>query len=402
MTPGDTVQLALESMRLHRLRTGLTVAGIAIGVTAVLLLTSLGDAAKRYVVREFAGMGTNLVVAMPGRTETSGFGSAIGGTTRDLTLEDAEAVRRQAPAVRETAPMSLGSATFAYGGRSRDVYVIGTTAAYASVRSLRLSGGEFLPPGDPRLGAGVVVIGRTIQREVFRDESPLGKPVRIGTWRLRVIGVLAPKGQSLGFDYDDLAIVPVATGLKLFDQTSLFRVVIEARDAESVGQAVAETREVLRRRHDGAEDFTLITQDAMLKTFRSIINALTVALAGIAAISLGVAGIGIMNVMLVSVSERTAEVGLFKAIGAKRAQILGVFLAEAFLLSLLGAVAGILVGAAVTFAAAGLWPALPLRPSAPWIGAVLLLALGAGGVFGLLPARRASRLDAAEALRASK
>ncbi|MGE5176157.1 MAG: ABC transporter permease [Hyphomicrobiales bacterium] len=402
MTAADTARLALESIRIHRLRTALTVAGIGVGVTAVLLLTSLGDAAKRYVVREFAGIGTNLVVALPGKTETSGFGMAIGGSTRDLTIEDAEAVRRQAPAVADAVPMSLGTATFSYGGRTRDVYVLGTTADYASVRNLSLAAGEFLPPGDPRQGSGVVVIGRTIQREVFGDENPLGKPVRLGTWRLRVIGVLAAKGQSLGFDYDDLAMIPVATGLKLFDQTSLFRIVIEARDASSVGDAKRQARAVLMRRHDGREDFTLITQDAMLATFRSIINALTVALAGIAAISLGVAGIGIMNVMLVSVSERTGEVGLFKAIGAKRAQILRVFLTEAALLSGLGAAAGIAAGLLATFAAAALWPALPLRPNGVWIAVVLLLALVAGGLFGLLPARRASRLDAAEALRAVK
>ncbi len=260
--------------------------------------------------------------------------------------------------------------------------------------------GTFLPPGDPRRGQGVAVIGRTVAAEVFGSESPLGKPVRVGRWRFRVIGVLESKGQSFGMNLDDTVIVPVATGLRMFDQQGLFRAAVQARDASLVPQALEQSRQILLRRHQGDEDFTLITQDAMLATFKSVIGALTAALAGIAAVSLAVAGIGIMNVMLVSVSERTAEVGLLKAIGARRRQILSLFLAEALMLSLAGAMAGILLGLAVVLPAAALWPDLPLRPSGVWIGAVTALALVAGLIFGLMPARRAARLPAAEALRA--
>jgi putative ABC transport system permease protein len=394
----DVYELALESLRLHRLRTGLTLLAIAIGVTAVLLLTALGDAAKAYVVREFAGIGTNLVIALPGKIETSGM-PAAGGTTRDLTIDDAEAIRRQAPAVAEVAPLSLGSAPFVYGGRTRTVYVAGTTAAYQQVRNVRVGRGRFLPPGDPRLGENVVVIGRTIQHEVFRDENPLGKSVRIAQWRLRVVGVIAPKGRSLGIDFDDVAFVPVATGLRMFNQSGLFRIMAQAGDAASVPAALRQMREILEDRHDGQEDFTLITQDAMLATFRSIIDVLTVSLAGIAAISLAVAGIGIMNVMLVSVSERTAEVGLLKALGAKRGQILSVFLCEALLLSALGATLGTLLGIAGISIGAGIWPNFPLRPNPGWIALVIVLAIAAGASFGLMPARRAAALKPTEALR---
>jgi len=316
-----------------------------------------------------------------------------GGSTRDLTLDDAEAIRRQAAAVSQVAPLALGSATFEFGGRTRTVYVAGVTSAYPEVRNIRVEVGQFIPPGDPRQGENVVVIGRTIQREVFRDESPLGKPVRLAQWRLRVIGVIAPKGRSLGFDFDDLAFVPVATGMKMFNQSGLFRIMAQAADASSVPAALSQMRTILERRHEGQEDFTLITQDAMLATFRSIIEALTVALAGIAAISLAVAGIGIMNVMLVSVSERTTEVGLMKALGAKRGQILSVFLVESLLISVFGAAAGTLLGIAGIAAGAGIWPAFPLRPSAQWIAVVMGLALAAGASFGLMPARRAARLQ---------
>jgi putative ABC transport system permease protein len=236
---------------------------------------------------------------------------------------------------------------------------------------------------------------------VFRDESPLGKAVRIGQWRFRVIGVLESKGQSLGINFDDMAIIPVSTGLRLFDQSSLFRIMVQAADGPSVPLAREQVRRILADRHDG-EDFTLITQDAMLQTFGAVIDALTAALAGIAAISLAVAGIGIMNVMLVSVSERSGEVGLLKALGAKRRQILRVFLVEALLLSGSGAFIGISIGVTIVLAAAGVFPNVPLRPSATWISVVLALALAAGAAFGLMPARRAARLAAADALRGAR
>ena len=395
----DLLRLAFEAQVRHHLRTALTLGGIAIGVTAVLVLTALGEAAKAYVVNEFAGIGTNLVIVMPGRTETSGGMPTFGGTTRDLTIEDTEAVLRQSSAVRRVAPLSAGTARFTYEGRYRDVRVMGTTADFQAIRGIEMRTGQFLPPGDPREGAPVVVIGPKIQASLFPGENPIGKPVRIGDWRFRVIGVMDDKGEFLGIDFDDMALVPVATGLRLFDQTTLFRVFTQAGSAEEVPAAKEQIRRVLLDRHDGEEDFTMMTQDAMLSTFRAVIDALTGALAGIAAVSLAVAGIGIMNVMLVSVSERAAEVGLLKALGARRRQILGVFLAEALMLSGGGAVFGIVTGSALVWIAAAIFPDFPLAPSPLWTGVVLVLALVAGAAFGLMPARRAARLAAADALR---
>ena len=394
----DLIEFSYQTLRLHRLRTTLTLAAIAIGVTAVVLLTALGDAAKAYVVREFAGVGTNLVIVVPGKIETSGM-PAQGGATRDLTLEDMEAIERQSSAVRRAAPMSLGTGPIEYGGRSRDIRVIGSTAIFIEVRKLSLAAGQFLPPGDPRQGDRVAVIGQKVARELFQGENPLGKLVRIAQWRFRVIGVLAPKGISVGIDYDDLAIVPVSVGLKMFDQTGLFRVIAEAVNPTAVPAAQEQMRALLTARHDDEEDFTLITQNAMLKTFGAVIDALTAGLAGIAAISLAVAGIGIMNVMLVAVSERTAEVGLLKALGARRRQILEVFLVEALMLSSGGALIGIIVGLIAIAVAAGVWTFLPLRPSPGWMALVLALAVAAGVSFGVMPARRAASLNAADALR---
>lgn len=397
----DLIGLALETLRLHRLRTTLTLVAIAIGVTSVLLLTALGEAAKGFVIQEFANLGSNLVIVLPGRTETSGM-PTFGGTTRDLTVEDWEAAVRRAGAVRRGAPLAIGSATMEFEGRTRDIMVAGTTSELLEVRNLRVALGQFLPAGDPRHGDRVVVVGQTVQRELFEGANPLGKAVRIGEWRFRVIGVYAPKGRSLGIDWDDAALVPVSTGMRMFNLTGLFRVMLEARDAESVQVAIAQVRQILRERHDGDEDFTIISQDAMLGTFSTIIDALTAFLAGIAAVSLGVAGIGIMNVMLVSVSERTREIGLLKALGGRRRQILDLFLAEAVMLSGSGAVAGTLLGVAVIGTAAAIWPEFPLRPGAAWIATVVILALAAGIGFGLLPARSAARLDVVEALRGKR
>jgi putative ABC transport system permease protein len=398
MRASDIVSLAGEALRRHRLRTGLSLLAVAIGATAVLLLTALGDAAKHYVIDQFAAMGTNLVVVVPGRVETSGFGAAALGGTRDLTLGDAEDIRRRARAVREVTPFSLGAAPAEYEQRHRDVYVMGTTSAYAKVRHLSLSAGQFLPAGDPRRGEPVVVLGSKLRHELFGSENPLGRSLRLADARFRVIGVLEAKGQSLGIDFDDLALVPVAAGMRLFNQSSLHRIMIQAPDEASIPATIRQVRAILVERHK-AEDFTLVTQDAMLQSFRSIINALTLALAAIAAISLAVAGIGIMNVMLVSVSERGREIGLLKALGGQARQILSLFLAEALLLSGAGAVCGLLLGTLLLQAASRIWRELPLAPNPFWAAAILIFALCAGALFGMIPARRAARLPAAESLR---
>jgi putative ABC transport system permease protein len=296
------------------------------------------------------------------------------------------------------APVSLGTSTFEYGGRDREVYVVGTTPALFPMRGLEVAAGRALPEGDPRRGDYVVVIGSRLAREVFGAENPLGRSVRIARAHFRVIGLLKPKGSVLGVDYDDICLVPVGIGMRLFNQSNLFYAMVQASDAAAVPQVVLEARAVILERHRD-EDFTIITQDSMLQSFQAILNVLTLALAGIAAISLAVAGIGIMNVMLVSVSERVGEIGLLKALGARPRQIAALFLVEALALSAAGAIAGLVFGIALSFVAARLFPVLELVPSPMWMGFITALALAVGGVFGLIPARRAAGLEPVEALR---
>jgi len=244
----------------------------------------------------------------------------------------------------------------------------------------------------------VAVIGRTVQSELFGSETPLGRTIRIGDWRFRVVGVMSPKGQSIGLNMDDVVIIPVSSALRLFNQRSLFRILIEVGAHAEIDTARREVMDILKERHDNEEDVTVLTQDSVLSAFNRILGALTLALAGIAAISLSVAGIGIMNVMLVSVSERTPEVGLLKALGAPPREILKVFLVEAVLLSAAGGVLGLLIGYAGSGVLGQAFPALPARPPAWAVFAALAVSLLSGAVFGVLPARRAARLDPVIAL----
>ncbi len=399
MRTADLLGFALGAARGNRVRTALLMLAMAIGVAAVVTLTALGDGARRYVVREFSAIGSNLVIVLPGRTETGGInpGSFVSSTPRDLTIDDAQALLR-APAVARVAPMTAGTSELSVGGRLREGLVLGATAEFAEVRQFTLAQGRFLPHEDWNRGAPLLVIGATLREQLFPNAPALGQFVRVGDRRLRVIGVLAASGSGLGMNTDELAIVPVATALAMFNTHTLFRILVEARSRDAIEPAKRQVGEILRARHDGERDVTVITQDAMLATFDKLLNTLTLGVAGIAAISLAVAGILVMNVMLVSVSQRRSEIGLLKALGGTRRTILGVFLAEAALLSAAGALLGWALGLLGAALIRALYPVFPAYPPdwAVWAG--LGTALLTGLLFGVLPARSAARLHPVAAL----
>jgi len=397
VSPRDLVGFAARALRGHRLRTGLSLLGVAIGVAAVVTLTALGEGARRYVVSQFSQIGTNLLIVVPGKTETTGGMPGMGGVPNDLTLADAEAIRRGIPEIDKAAPIAMGTETVANGERRRQVALIGATHEMLEVRRLSLARGRFLPELEWDRGSPVSVLGTKTARELFPGEDPLGRVVRIGDWRMRVIGILGPRGQQLGVDMDDVVIVPVASALRMLNRSSLFRVLLQVRAHADLVQARDKVVRLITERH-GEEDVTAITQDAVLSAFSSILGALTMALAGIAAISLAVAGIGIMNVMLVSVSERTREVGLLKAVGAGRGQILLAFLAEAILISSAGGLLGLLLGWVAIRVLVAVYPDLPASPPVWAVLAALALSVAVGALFGVLPARRATRLDPVAAL----
>lgn len=399
MGPADTLRFAARAATGYPLRTALMVLAMSIGVASVVMLTALGDGARRYVVNEFSALGSNLIIVLPGRNETGGvnLNSFVTSTPRDLTVRDAEALLR-APEVRRIAPISVGNSEIAYGGKLRDVMVLGTSADYLEVRGYRMAHGRFLSREDLESTDAVAVLGATLRDELFGTEPAVGRMIRIGDRRLRVIGVMQRSAQGLGFTTDELVTVPVATAQAMFNTNTLFRIMVEARSRGGLPAARKQMEDIIRTRHAGELDVTLVTQDAVLGTFDRILGALTLSVAGIATISLTVAGILVMNVMLVAVTQRTGEIGLLKALGATPRNIRLAFLTEAALLSLAGALLGLLLG---HLGAWGLRLAFPQLPAWPPDWAVLAgvgTALGTGILFGILPARRAALLDPVIAL----
>jgi putative ABC transport system permease protein len=391
----DQLAFGVDTLRAQPTRTLLIVLAMAIGVAGVVLLIWLGDAARGFVTRQFHALGTNLVIVLPGRSETTGaLPPLLGESARDLTVADADAIRRS-PAVLRVAPIVVGGAIASRGNRSRDTTVIGTNAAFAAIRRLAVARGSFLPDDDRR---SVCVLGSVLARELFGDAGPVGELVRVGDRRYRVAGVLAGGGVSLGMDLDEMVLLPVGAAQALFDSPGLFRVIVEATGEEAVPRVVADVRRIVVARHEGEDDVTVITQDALVSTFDGILRALTLALAGIAAISLAVAGVLVMNVMVVAVAQRRAEIGLLKALGAPARTIRALFLGEALLLSVTGGAAGLALGEAIARVVPRFAPAL--EPGIPgWaIAAALVVACGCGLLFGTAPAARAARLDPVAAL----
>ena len=399
MRAADLLHLAAESLFRARLRSVMMLIAMSIGVAAVVVLTSLGEGARRYVTGEFQALGTDLLIVLPGRSETTGVqpGLFAGETPRDLTLDDARALLR-VPGIERIAPLVVGSAPVSSAGLTREVPVVGSTSDFYYVRKLSMGQGRFLPPGELDRDMAVCVIGTKVASELFPQRPAVGSSVRIGDRRFRVIGVLGESGRAMGFDLQELVIIPVSSAQQIFNTESLFRILVQASDRDSIPRTRLAVLETIKARHQGEEDVTVITQDAVLATFNRIFTALTVTLAGIASISLAVAGILIMNVMLVAVSQRTAEVGLLKALGARGRQITALFLAEAVLLSVAGALAGLVVGYGANALIGRLYPALPVGAPTWAVLLALVIAVGSGVVFGLMPARRAARLDPVVAL----
>jgi len=399
MRISDTLRFSTHAATGTPLRTVLLMLAMSIGVAAVVILTALGDGARRYVVDEFSAIGTNLVIVLPGRSETRGFNPAnlVTSTPRDLTVDDAAALTKL-HGVQHVSPILIATTEINAAGKLRESMLVGTNADYIEMRKLKLAAGRFLSKGELGSGSPEVVLGALIRKEIFGGENPLGKTVRIGDRRLRVVGVLTEGGRGMGMTTDELLIVPIATAQAMLNTNTLFRILIEVRSREQIEGVKARVLKTITLRHEGEEDITVITQDAVLQTFDKILNVLTLGVAGIAAISLAVAGILVMNVMLVSVAQRTAEIGLLKALGATSASVQQLFMVEALLLSSAGAVAGLGLGYVGAAVLRHLYPLFPAYPPLWAVFAGLGTAMLSGLVFGVMPAQRAAKLDAIQAL----
>lgn len=393
----DTVQTSFKAVLSYRIRSLLIILAMALGVAAVVVLTALGDGARNYVINQFSSIGTNLLVVLPGRAETSGafLGAVLGQTPRDLTLKDAQLIGRL-PQVRRYAPLNVGEAELSAANRLRAVTVLGSNAHLIPIRHMVLAQGSFLAHGTENNAQ--IVLGAKIANEFFPRTQAIGQRVRLGDSRFLVSGVLMSQGETMGYNTDEIVIIPIGYAQAMFNTTSLFRILIEAKSHSEIEPAKRAILATVKQNHDGEEDITVITQDAILSTFDRILQALTLAVAGIAAISLIVAGILVMNVMLVAVSQRTAEIGLLKAIGASSADIRRLFFAEAVLLSLAGAILGFLLGQFGSLMLRLTFPQLPAWPPAWASMAGITVALITGILASMLPASKAAKLDAVNAL----
>ena len=394
----DLVTLTSSSFLTYRMRSFLTGLGIAIGIAAVILLTSIGEGLHQFVLKEFSQFGTNIISVQPGKTEMQGGNIGIFGSSRPLSLEDADALRRL-PFVEYVIPGLVGNAEVRYQGRTRRTMVLGEGRDFSKAFTMKVQSGSFWSDADDEQARPQAVIGAKIQQELFPGQNPLGEYLRIGGQRYRVIGVMESKGQILGMDMDDSVFIPAARAMELLNRPGLMEVNVSYRADVDADTIIRHIKARMIERH-GREDFTVISQEQALEVLSSVLGILTFAVGALGGISLLVGAVGILTIMTMAVTERTAEIGLLRALGARKDQVLTLFLGEAMMLSALGGILGLLLGIGIAQGLHLLIPALPVHT--PWLFAVLaeLIAVSIGLVAGVVPAMHAAQLDPVEALHA--
>jgi putative ABC transport system permease protein len=398
MRQQDFVRLIAGSVVAHRMRSVLTALGIGIGVTAVVLLTSIGEGLNTYMVEQFTQFGTTTLAVQPGKSSTFGISPGVLNSVRPLSLADAEALVR-APHVLNSVPIVAGSASVEARGRERTVSVYAVGPDFDKAFKFDVIAGSFLPQDDFERARNVVVLGATVYAELYGSSNALGDRVRVGGQRYRVVGIMEPKGDMVGINLDDTVYIPAARGLELFNRQGLLEIdVLYAEDAP-VDEVVEGIRRILTARH-GGEDFTIVTQQQMLDVLGSIVDVLTLGVAALGGISLLVGGVGIFTIMTIAVRERTQEIGLLRAIGARRSRIAQLFVGEAMLLSAIGGVGGLALGIGIVLVTQWALPAMPATISPLYVVLSLVISVAIGLVAGLLPARSAARLEPLDALRA--
>lgn len=398
MTFADTLRFAWRALSDHPLRTFLSASGIAVGITAVILLTSIGEGIQRFVLAEFTQFGTNILTVRPGKISTHGASVGAIGSARLLTLDDALALKASRHARHINAGV-MGNAEIRAQGRSRRVTVYGESPEFPQIFHMRVASGQFLPADDPRNPRAYAVLGAKAKRELFGAANPLGKILQVGSARFRVIGVMAAKGQVLGFDLDDTVYLPTARALEIFNREGVMEVHIAYPPDAPLDAVMADVRRILVARH-GREDFTLTPQQQMLDTLATVLDVLTFAVAALGGISLLVGAVGMVTLMHIAVAERVAEIGLLTALGATRARIRTLFLLESTVLSAMGGVSGLATGTGIAWLIRATVSGLPVDTPWPYVFGALFVSVLIGLAAGVAPATRAARLDPVAALRA--
>ena len=398
MRSRDIASLAYGTINTHRLRSLLTALGIIIGIASVVILTAIGEGIHHYVLNKFTQFGTNLIAISPGKKTTFGMSGATINTVRPLALADAVSLSKLEN-ILDVVPLVQGNARVEAGNRQRRVSVFGVGAAVPTVWQIKVDIGRFLPAGELQNPRALAVLGSKLRDEIFPNTSPLGKILRIGKDRFRVIGVMTSKGQMLGLDMDDSVYIPAAKAMAMFDRQGLMEIDLLYNPNASVDQVSYSIKRHLLGRH-GHEDFTITTQNQMLETLESVLNMLKLAVAALGGISLLVGSVGVLTIMMIAVSERIAEIGLLRAIGAERRTIFYMFLSEALLLSVVGGLAGVVLGVLIVQIIQLVVPGLPIQLAWAYIAAATGVAFMIGLFAGIAPAMRAARLSPQEALRA--
>ena len=393
----DGLSFCARSLYDQKLRAALSAFGIAIGIASVILVASLGSGARRFLVGEFTQFGTNVLGVNPGKTETLGIPGVLGGSTKKLTVEDAEALKK-IPGVQTVLPVCMGLGRVEGAGRGRSVHVLGVTSEATTVFKVRVRQGLFIPSQSTGTGRAVAVLGPKLKTELFGSQNALGQFVRISGQRLRVIGVMEPKGQLLGFDMDDIAYVPLHASMRLFNLRELMEIDLTFSHAGMQSRVVRDVTRILKERHGGRVDFTITTQDAILSVLNRILTVVTGAVSAIASISLLVGAVGILTVMWITSQERTSEVGLLRALGATRAQVRGLFLLDAALIATLGGLVGTGCAFSVSILLRVLVPGLQMHTPSVVVVSSICVSVLVGLVAGILPAIRASNVPPVRAL----
>jgi putative ABC transport system permease protein len=393
----DFLKLTGTSLIAHRMRSGLTALGIAVGIASVVLLTSIGEGVHRFVLDEFTQFGTTLVAINPGKATTSGTSMGIFGTERPLSIEDAQALARL-PYADAVVPFVQGNAEVDVQNRRRRTTVYGAGPDMPRAFRMKVKSGRFLPADNPLAPRAFAVLGSKLRNELFGDGNPLGKRITIAENRYRIIGVMEPKGTVLGFDLDDTIYIPAARALSLFNNESLMEIDVMYKEGVPVEKVTSAIRNTLIARH-GKDDFTITTQQQMLDVLGSVLNVLTFAVGAIGGISLLVGAIGIVTIMTIAINERINEIGLLRALGAKKTQVLMLFLGEAVVLSAAGGLGGLVLGVGIAQILHFALPTLPVHTPVFYVILAEVIAVIIGLIAGVVPARRAAMLDPVEALR---
>ena len=398
MRRGDQLRFASLALGRHRGRALLLILAISLSVASVLVMTALGQGARNFVAAEFSGLGKDLLVMFPGRKETTGGMPPVSGNSlRDITLDEMNYLGQRIPDLR-LVPLIMGFSEAKQGARIRQTMLLGTSNEMRFTHQLSLLQGQWLP-GDATEDHSVCLLGRTVAHELFAEQNAVGQWVRFDNRRFRVVGIFTSRSSNLGMDFSEAALIPVGAAQSLFNTQGLFRLIIQPLAGQNTRSLIAQLEQHMQERHQGVLDVTVVRRDAMLQTFNQILLTLTLAVAGIGAISLLVSGIMMMNLALVSTHQRTGEIGLLKALGADSRLILQLFLSEALLLSGLGALCGTLFGFLAVQIAAALWPSFPIQIPLWATLAAIVAALATGLLFCWLPARQAAAKDAVASLR---